>query len=134
VSTGNFNPTLPLGVEVEAFVPTAFYDSYMDCIRVFTHDRSVTEVRIADDLTLYRTNHRDAFDPQHVGFCLKGIRHMFTELELPLDGVLKLTAIIDALVRIKPQSTIARVLANFNTTFGTADELEVNLSEARLAA
>ena len=105
--------TLPGGIVIQKFVPVAFYESYMDCIRVMTADRSITEERINDELTLYRTNHASPFDPMHCGFCLKGIRHILDELGMAPGVELKLAQIIDAIVKANPQSTVARILREF---------------------
>ena len=113
VTVGKASPLLPEGVALKPFAPVAFYDLYMDCIRVLILDRSVTEVRIDDTLTLYRTNHAKPFDPQHVGFCIKGVRHLFAELHLPLDGVLTLTSVIDVLIKHRPGTMMSKILAQF---------------------
>lgn len=113
MTMGEPNPLLPAGVVLKPFQPVAFYDPYLDCIRVLILDRSVTEVRVDDSLTLYRTNHPDMFDPQHVGFSLKGVRHLFAELGLALDGVLRLTEIIDTLVKQKPGTMVSKILSQF---------------------
>ena len=108
--------TLSDGMVVMDFVPVAFYESYMDCIRVMIADRSITEERINDELTLYRTNHASPFDPIHSGFCLKGIRHILDELGMAQGVELKLAQIIDAIVKANPQSTVARILGEFPTS------------------
>jgi hypothetical protein len=113
MTMGEPGPLLPEGVILKPFQPSAYYDPYMDCIRVLILDRSVTEVRVDDALTLYRTNHAAPFDPQHVGFALKGVRHLFKELGLPLEGVLQLTELIDSLVKQKPGTAVSRILAQF---------------------
>lgn len=105
--------TLPDGIVIQDFVPVAFYESYMDCIRVMTADRSITEERINDELTLYRTNHASRFDPMHCGFCLKGIRHILDELGMAPGVELKLAQIINAIVKANPQSTVAGILREF---------------------
>lgn len=105
--------TLPFGIVIEEFVPVAFYDRFMDCIRVMIADRSVTEERINDELTLYRTNHASRFDHMHCGFALKGIRHILDELGFAPGVELKLAKIIDAVVKANPQSTVARILGEF---------------------
>ena len=105
--------TLPAGIEILDFVPVAFYDSYMDCIRVMTADRSMTEDRVNDELTLYQTNHASAFDPIHCGFCLKGIRHIFDELGVAPGEEVRLAQVIDAVVKANPQSTVAKILGEF---------------------
>jgi hypothetical protein len=129
VTVGKANPLLPEGTALEPFSPVAYYDSYMDCIRVLILDRSVTEVRVDDHLTLCRANHRTPFDPEHVGFTIKGVRHLFADLGLPLDGVLTLTQIIDAIVKRRPGSTVSKILAEF-----PEQNLTVEWNEARKAA
>src|SRR2546430_2639276 len=91
--------TLPEGFRFGNFVPVAYYDGHMDCIRVLTHDRSVTEHRLDGFFTVYECNNRGPFDPQYVGFTIKGVRHLFSQAGLPLDGVYKLAELIDRLVR-----------------------------------
>lgn len=95
--------TLPTGTEFGKFVPIAYYDKHMDCIRVLTHDRSVTEHRLDGFLTLCECNHRGEFDPEYVGFVLKGIRHLFAQVGMPLEGAYKLAEIIDRIVKHQPE-------------------------------
>ena len=111
---------LPVGVEIAEFKPFAFYDADMDCIRVQILNRSVTEERIDDFLTLYRTNHATPFDVGHCGFCLKGIRHWFDELNIERGAEILLADLIDRIVKRNPQSTIAKILAAF-----PSDEIRV---------
>jgi hypothetical protein len=72
--------SLPREIEVGVFRPVAYFDKHMDCIRVLTHDRSVTEHRINEFYTLYETNFPGPFDPKYVGFTIKGIRSLFSEV------------------------------------------------------
>jgi hypothetical protein len=120
---------LPAGVELHEFKPFAFFDEHMDCIRVVTLDRSVTEQRIDDFLTLYKTNHPSHFDPQVCGFCLKGIRHLFTELGIAAGAELRLADLIDRIVKARPQSTIAKILGEF-----PLDDLVIEWPEVAQAA
>lgn len=122
-------PVLPDGATIEAFVPVAHYDRFMDCIRVLIADRSVTEERIDDVLTLYRTNHPTLFDPAHCGFCLKGIRYIFDSLDIEKGAELRLTALIDAIVKKNPNSTVAKILGAF-----PGSELVVEWDDEREAA
>jgi hypothetical protein len=96
--------------ELAEFQPIAYYDQHMDFIRVCTHDRSVTELRCGDTLTLHACNHRTEFDPRFVGFTIKGIKHLFNELNLPLEGVYPLIEIIDRMVKREPTSQMAIIL------------------------
>jgi len=120
---------LPDGVEIRDFIPVAYYDRYMDCIRVFIADRSVTEERMDDTLTLYKTNHATPFDLINCGFCLKGVRHLLDELGLEAGMELRLTALIDAIVKRNPHSTVAKVLE----TFRDADGIVVDWDERAAA-
>jgi hypothetical protein len=99
--------------ECGEFVPVAYFDSYMDCIRVVTLDRSITEERLDGDLTLYRTNHAGPFDPKYCGFCLKGIRHLLDELGLEKGAEISLTRLIDEIVKANPSSVVAKFLVSF---------------------
>ncbi len=120
---------LPVGLELQDFKPFAFFDAHMDCIRVVTLDRSVTEQRIDDFLTLYKTNHPSHFDPKVCGFCLKGIRHLFDEFNIDAGVELKLADLIDRIVKARPQSTIAKILGEF-----PLDDLVIEWPEVAQAA
>src|SRR5437762_10744804 len=69
-----------LAAAIGKFVPTAYYDKHMDCIRVITHDRSVTEHRLDGFFTICECNNRGPLDPEYVGFVIKGVRHLFAEV------------------------------------------------------
>jgi hypothetical protein len=137
MSTTTVHPTglagdvisLPDGVTIADFQPYAYFDSYMDCIRVMLLDRSVTEERIGDSLTLYRTNHPTRFDAKNCGFCLKGIRYLLDELEIEAGAELALADLIDKIVKRNPQSTMAKILGEFN-----APNLMVEWSDSAVAA
>lgn len=120
---------LPEGGEIAAFAPVAYYDKHMDCIRVLTHDRSVTEVRVDRTFTLHQCNHQGALDPKYVGFTMKGVRHIFEEVGLPKEGVLRLAEIIDAIVKYRPGSSMSVVADLVFTSNGAAGDLSVNLDE-----
>lgn len=103
--------TLPDGVELAEFRPVAYFDKHMDCIRVFTHDRSVTEHRINEYYTLCEANHRGKFDPQYVGFVIKGVKQLFHEIGLPIDRSHKLADVIDKLVKHRPGSVMSETIS-----------------------
>jgi hypothetical protein len=113
------------------FSPAAYYDKHMDSIYVFTHDRSVTGHRIDEVFTVYECNHRTQFDPEYVGFAIKGVRHLFSQLNLPLDGVYRLTEIINKLVNYRPDTTMSEILRLFvNSCPKSVEEIEVSLADA----
>lgn len=101
---------LPNGGVIEKFQPVAYYDKHMDCLRIFIRDCSVTEKRVDRFLTLHKTNHAGQFGPKYVGFTIKGIRHLFDELGLPLHGIYSLTEIVDRIVKLHPGSTMSSIL------------------------
>lgn len=89
-------------MEIKEFRPFAHYDQFLDCIRVYTHDRSVTEQRIDESITLFRCNHATKFDPKYVGFSLKGVSHALNEIGLPMNRAYKLAELIDKIVKGRP--------------------------------
>ena len=121
---------LPKGVKVETFRPVAYYDTYMDCIRVLTHDRSVTEHRIDETFTVCECNHRGPYDPEYVGFTIKGVRHLFKQIGIPLDGVYKLADLIDLLVKYRPGSTMSEMLRLIYKDYRATGDLEIDLRDA----
>lgn len=121
---------LPERITFGEFVPVAYYDKHMDCIRVVTHDRSVTEHRLDGFFAIHECNHPEPFDPQYVGFTIKGIRHLFSQVGLPLDGVYKLAELIDRLVRHQPGSTMSEMLRLIYKDYGATADLEVDFKDA----
>ncbi len=122
---------LPDEVRIASFVPVAYYDKHMDCIRVLTHDRSVTEHRIDGLFTVFECNHRGAFDPEYVGFSIKGVRALFAQIGLPLGRVYRLADLIDRVVSHQPGSAMSELLRIIFKDYKTeAGNLEVNLADA----
>lgn len=117
-------------VTLGEFRPFAYYDQYLDCIRVYTHDRSVTEQRLDDVITVFRCNHRGPFDPAYVGFSLKGIRHMLDEIGLPMDRAYRLTELLDTLVQQLPGQINKGLLDMTLHSYQHNGDLEVNFAEA----
>ena len=128
VTMGSVTPLLPEGVTLTPFAPVAYYDTHMDCIRVMVSDRSVTEERLDESLTLYRTNHRRPFDREHSGFCLKGVAHLFDDIGLEIGSVATLTEIIDAVAKSRPHSLMSKILSDF-----AAEQSDIALDWAEAA-
>lgn len=122
--------SLPEGVGLADFVPVAYYDKHMDCIRVLTHDRSVTEHRIDELFTVFECNYRGSFDPEYVGFAIKGVRSLFAEIGLPLDHVYRLADLIDRIVSHRPGSAMSELLRIIFKDYKSAGDLEINLMDA----
>jgi hypothetical protein len=130
MDSGGTAAALPEGVEIRPFVPVAYYDKDMDCIRVYTHDRSMTEHRFNEFFTVHELNHRGPLDPQYGGFTIKGVRHIFAAAGLPLDRVYKLADLIDQLVRFRPGSVMSETLKLIYQGYGATGDLEVDLKAA----
>jgi hypothetical protein len=102
----------------------------MDCIRVITHDRSVTEHRLDGFITVLECNNRGRFDPLYVGFTIKGVRHLFAQIGLPLEGVYKLAELIEKIVRHQPGSAVAEMLKMVYQNYQATTDLEVSFKDA----
>jgi hypothetical protein len=119
-----------LPAKISTFAPVAYYDKHMDCIRVITHDRSLTERRIDNLFTVYTCNHRKPFDPEYIGFSIKGVRHLFDEVGLSLDGVYRLSEVIDKIVKHRPGSAMSELMKIIFNGHQSAGDLEVELNAA----
>lgn len=118
------------GLKVNDFQPVAFFDKHMDCIRVITHDRSVTEVRLDQTFTLHLCNRPSEGDPQYIGFTIKGIRHLFAEIGLPQEGVYRLADIFDKMAKYQPGSTMAALAYMISAQYQQFRDAHVSFDEA----
>ena len=100
---------LPEGCELREFEPIAYFDKQMDCIRVITHDVDCIEERLNEYLTVHESMGNSLFTPKYVGFTLKGVKLLFSEAKLPLEGVLGLTDVINAIVQTHPGAVSAAI-------------------------
>ena len=131
---------LPGDVELGDFKPTAYFDKHLDCIRVMTHDRSVTEIRLNEFVTLHECNrshghdecnHMSRNDPPYVGFTLKGVRSLYEAADLEIDGVYKLTVVLDKFVSMYPHSTMSATLGLIDHIYRNSGDIKVEpLDEA----
>jgi hypothetical protein len=93
-----------LGVEgLRPFEPVAYYDKHMDCIRVELRDCSFTEERKNQHITFLEDNYPAANRSATAGIMIKGVKHLFSDLKLPLDGIVYVTTILDRLVKQYPE-------------------------------
>ena len=120
--------SLPEDISIATFSPVAYYDKHMDCIRVLTHDRSMTEHRIDGIFTVYECNHRGPCDPEYVGFAIKGVRHLFNEIGLPLEGVYRLADLIKRIVNHRPGSAMSELLRIIFKDYRPAGDLKIDLA------
>jgi hypothetical protein len=90
------------------FAPFAYWDKHLDCIRVQIRDCSVTEERLNRFFTVLVPNHADT--AHYVGFTVKGVRHLFEEVKLPLAGLVPLVEILDRIMKIYPDMAVKSVI------------------------
>lgn len=84
------------------FKPVAYYDKHMDCIRIELRDCSIKEVRVSQQLTLLHDNHPSPHQSPLAGIMIKGVKHLFAQWDIPLEGVYFVTTIFDRLLQDLP--------------------------------
>jgi hypothetical protein len=108
-----------------AFRAFAYYDKHLDCIRAQFFDCSFTERRLNRFITALETH--GTGDAKYAGFNIKGVRSLFEKANLPMSGVIKLTTLVDWLVKFYPDDAARRTQAFFSSEFEGGD-LEIVLS------
>ena len=107
------------------FIPYAYYDKHLDCIRVKFFDCSFKEVRKNKIITVLLANHSE--QNTFAGFTIKGVRYLFEKMQLPLSGVHKLSDLVDSLVKVFPDESILQVKDLFHPIL-KEQNLEVELN------
>ena len=109
-----------LGVAaLRPFSPLAYYDKHMDCIRVELRDCSMTERRIDEIFTVLEDNYPTEGQGKSAGIMIKGIKHLFKKLELPVEGIVYVTKILDAIAKTYPDRVaddIQQLVTNIELT------------------
>ena len=96
------------------FRPCALYDEPLDCIRVFSRDCSVTEIRINSLITVLEENYpASGSSRKYVGFTINGARHFCKENGLDLATPIKLTEILDKIFASSPTLLIRMFVDGF---------------------
>lgn len=91
----------------EEFRPCALYDESLDCIRVFSRDCSVTEIRINSLITVLEENYPSfGSGRKYVGFTVKGARHFCQANGLSLSTPIRLTELLDKVLASSPTPLI----------------------------
>lgn len=114
------------------FSPLAYYDKHLDCIRVVIRECSVTEHRLTAAVTVLEDNYPDDGQQQYVGFVIKGVQHLFDANQVPVDGVMRVTEILNLLARATPEPLVDVVLKPYRSLLDVLreTELEVDFAEA----
>lgn len=109
------------------FRPIAYYDKHLDCIRVQLKDCSFTEKRLNRYWTVLEENHGES--NSLAGFNIKGVHYLAKELGFSTTGVMKLTDLIDKIVRQYPDSS-AQIIEEYFTYELRQVDLEVDFQQA----
>jgi hypothetical protein len=122
-----------LGVEgLRPFEPVAYYDKHMDCIRVELRDCSFTEERHNQHITFLEDNYPSGSRNPTAGIMIKGVKHLFTELKLPLEGIVYVTTILDGLVKQYPalaDSMFCKMVNEIDLTVNMSEPVELNTEQ-----
>lgn len=94
------------------FQPIAYYDKHLDCIRVQLKDCSFTEKRLNKYWTILEENHGQS--NALAGFNIKGIHYLAQKLGFSTTGVMKLTDLIDKIVKNYPDSAAQIIEEGFS--------------------
>lgn len=81
------------------FSPVAYYDQHMDLIRIELRDCSTWERRINQFLTLAFDNYPEEGQSPVAGLTFKGVKHLFKQWNLRLEGVYLLAELLDRIVK-----------------------------------
>lgn len=110
---------------LRGFKPVAYYDFHMDCIRIELRDSSFSEERMNEVITLLEDNYPLPNRQATAGIMVKGVKHFFTEVGLPLEGIVRVTNILDELVKKYPEFAEERICKMVNEI-----DFTVNMSES----
>lgn len=106
--------------------PFAMFDPHMDCIRVLIRDCSFFERRAGDWITLVYDNYPESGQSPLIGVVIKGMHYLIRQLELPSGSVVRITKILDELVKRFPDETITDLAkAELSTFANILNETEV---------
>jgi hypothetical protein len=109
------------------FSPIAYYDKHLDCIRVQLKDCSFTENRLNRYWTMLEENH--GASNSVAGFNIKGVQYLAKKLGFSTKGVMKLTDIINKIIKNYPDSSAQTIQERFNDVLSQID-LEVDFRQA----
>lgn len=107
------------------FRPYAIFDEALDCIRVITRDCSATEVRINNLITILEDNYPQAGLDLCVGFTIKGAKHFCSKNGVPFEKAVRLTDLLDAIVRVSPDALVRLVVSNIVRPLAKGNDVEV---------
>lgn len=116
-----------LAENLKEFRPFAYFDKQLDCVRVKFCDCSVTDVRMNPYITVLKPNDGPMRESgRNAGFTIKGMAYVCNEANIPLKAGLSLVALLDALVKMFPDSASKMLRDEF---LSQVKNMEVNFEE-----
>jgi hypothetical protein len=88
------------------FRPCAYLDDDLDCIRILTHDCSITETRVNRLLTVLEATYPERTGRKCVGFTIKGARHFCQQQGLSLTTPIAISELLDAVIAACPETIV----------------------------
>ncbi len=116
------------------FKQRAYYDKHLDCIRVVIRECSVCEHRLTAIMTVLEDNYPEPGQQPFVGFVIKGVEHLFKELELSLEGVLPFIELFDKLAELHGDELTERVLEPYQGLLQVLKDIELKVDFAEAMA
>jgi hypothetical protein len=116
---------------VTKFNPIAYYEKHLDRIRIELRDCSMTEVRVNEMLTVLYDNYPDPSSNQdrYAGLMIKGVKHYFKQWEIPLEGVVFVTDILNRVLKDLPEDAgYKRPVEATEAIQSTAANIELTLT------
>jgi hypothetical protein len=119
--------------DLVAFNPVAYYDKFMDTIRVEFRDCSSTEVRLDETFTVIVANYSEDGEDACAGLVIKGIGHLFEKLGLPKSGVPRVVDLINRMIEKDLIAKDTQIKIAPIKHVAAAIELRVDFAEAKAA-
>lgn len=121
------------GRPVGDFKPVAYFDKFLDCIRIELRDCSMTEERISETITTLHDNYPGPGQDARAGLMIKGVHHLFTRLGIPMSGVVLVTDILNLLLANLPEDSenvraIQRIAAEIELTVNMSPDEEFGVA------
>ncbi len=88
---------IKMNIQVTPFRPLAYYDLAADALRIEFRDCSLTETYINRFIVQLEDNHPRSDQHRVVGLMINNVRFLFEQLELPIEGIIRIKAVLDKL-------------------------------------
>lgn len=118
------------------FRPCAIFNERLDFIRVLVRDCSVTSTRINELVSVLEDTHYQPgqASERYIGFTLKGVRRFCRERGIDTDGPVKITKILDAILKAFPERELELAIDGIARRFIDDTAVDMNTSNVVMLA